>query len=232
MFQNISQDTATFLELLTNMIRLYKPSLFYTQPRTKFCGGRFYLTEISVMPSLKKRITAIIRDRLHHPSLFCTQHRKGIRHLHSKKIIHRDLKPNNLLLFDNFKILKIADFGKVKQLSTVNTKMTGTFTYMAPEVCDPKGRGNYTEKCDIFSFGIIFWEVLSRKKPFYEFKDMHPFAIQHKILRGYRPNVNDFKIGTYLKMDIKELIKMCWHNDPKKRPNIVFIDNTLHNRPI
>ncbi|XP_034112326.2 mitogen-activated protein kinase kinase kinase 7-like [Drosophila albomicans] len=153
----------------------------------------------------------------------------GIRHLHSKKIIHRDLKSKNLLLFDNFKILKIGDFGKVKQLSTINTEMSGTFIYMAPEVCDPEGKGNYTEKCDIFSFGIIFWEVLSRKKPFHEFKDMHEFAIQNKVLRGDRPNLNDFTIGTFLNININELIKMCWHEDPEKRPNIDYIDNILNN---
>ncbi|XP_060660918.1 dual specificity protein kinase pyk3-like isoform X3 [Drosophila nasuta] len=142
---------------------------------------------------------------------------KGIDYLHSNNTIHRDLKTQNLLLFDKYRRLKIGDFGTVKQLTTINTEFIGTIRYMAPELVIANGK--YTEKCDVFSFGIIFWEVMSRKKPFENLKDMHPLAIQKKILEGLRPNIYD--AITYEGSDcFKRTIEECWAEDPGIRPSI------------
>ncbi|XP_034100289.1 tyrosine-protein kinase JAK2-like isoform X1 [Drosophila albomicans] len=142
---------------------------------------------------------------------------KGMDYLHSNNTVHRDLKTQNLLLFDKYRTLKICDFGTVKQLTTINTEFIGTIRYMAPELLDADGK--YTEKCDVFSFGIIFWEVMSRKKPFENLKDMHPFAIQKKIVEGVRPNVND--IMTFANSHlIKQSIEECWDQDPEMRPSM------------
>lgn len=54
--------------------------------------------------------------------------------MHKRKIIHRDLKPHNLLLFDDYKTLKITDFGTVTEMVTKSTELIGTAAYMAPEV--------------------------------------------------------------------------------------------------
>ncbi|XP_062127033.1 putative mitogen-activated protein kinase kinase kinase 7-like [Drosophila sulfurigaster albostrigata] len=59
---------------------------------------------------------------------------KGIEYLHTKNIAHRDLKTQNLLLFNEYRTLKICDFGTVKELVTNNTQDVGTVCYMAPEV--------------------------------------------------------------------------------------------------
>lgn len=74
-----------------------------------------------------------------HTSLFvkiyiCTCVFQGMKYLHQRKIIHRDLKPHNLLLFDNYQTLKIADFGTVIESLTKSTEAIGTVVYMAPEV--------------------------------------------------------------------------------------------------
>ncbi|KAH8310878.1 hypothetical protein KR044_003356, partial [Drosophila immigrans] len=135
--------------------------------------------------------------------IFVSRFFKGMEYLHSKKTFHRDLKTQNLLLFDDYRTLKICDFGTVKEFATINTELKGTFGYMAPEVSvsilylqqrikymyifydsSQDTNGKYTEKCDVFSFGIIFWELLSEKKPFNEFKDLNPLAIQNKIING------------------------------------------------
>ncbi|XP_062134135.1 mitogen-activated protein kinase kinase kinase 20-like [Drosophila sulfurigaster albostrigata] len=88
---------------------------------------------------------------------------------------------------------------------------------MAPELMDANGK--YTEKCDVFSFGIIFWEVMSRKKPFEDLKDMHPLAIQKKVSEGVRPNVNDIMkfANSHL---VKQSIEECWDEDPELRPRM------------
>lgn len=78
-------------------------------------------------------------------------------------LIHRDLKPPNLLLINDGRILKICDFGTVADKATLMTNNKGSAAWMAPEVFEGS---SYTEKCDVYSWGIIFWEVLSREQPF------------------------------------------------------------------
>ncbi|XP_060649977.1 mitogen-activated protein kinase kinase kinase 7-like [Drosophila nasuta] len=143
----------------------------------------------------------------------------GMEYLHSKKTFHRDLKTQNLLLFNDYRTLKICDFGTVKQYATENTELIGTISYMAPEVCTADGK--YTEKCDVFSYGITFWEVFAQKKPFDELKkqNMHPVAIQNKINNGARPNINDMQIWQYSNR-IKTIIEKCWDRDPNNRPTM------------
>lgn len=91
---------------------------------------------------------------------------KGVQYLHSLKpklIIHRDLKPHNILLKDNFRKIKICDFGTACSLKTLMTTRQGSLAYMSPEVMKcPK----YNEKCDIFSFGVTWWEILQRQIPY------------------------------------------------------------------
>lgn len=80
-----------------------------------------------------------------------------------KPLIHRDLKPPNLLLVNGGRILKICDFGTVADKATLMTNNKGSAAWMAPEVFVGQ---TYNEKIDVFSWGIILWEVLSREQPF------------------------------------------------------------------
>ena len=85
---------------------------------------------------------------------------------HSNKIVHRDLKPENILLNgeDLNSGIKIIDFGTSRVYKT-GYKMTqryGTPYYVAPEVIDQK----YTEKCDIWSCGVICYILLAGTPPF------------------------------------------------------------------
>jgi len=61
-------------------------------------------------------------------------HLQGIEYMHERKIIHRDLKTKNLLLFNNFRTLKLCDFGTVREMASNKTTDIGTAKYMAPEV--------------------------------------------------------------------------------------------------
>ncbi|XP_051858040.1 mitogen-activated protein kinase kinase kinase 7-like isoform X3 [Drosophila albomicans] len=142
---------------------------------------------------------------------------KGMEYLHSKKKFHRDLKSRNILLFDKYRTIKICDFGTVKDLETINTESIGTYVYMAPEIST--GGGCYTEKCDVFSFGIVLWEVMSGIKPFHNYLLMDAIAIQIRIINGERPNINDiksYKHSTHIKLMIEE----CWKDDPSQRPTM------------
>lgn len=89
---------------------------------------------------------------------------RGMNYLHSfpTPIIHRDLKSLNILIDDFFKA-KIGDFGWTRLKSEKMTNKIGTFQWMAPEVIEGH---RYSEKADVFSFGIILWEIASREPPY------------------------------------------------------------------
>jgi mitogen-activated protein kinase kinase kinase 7 len=97
-----------------------------------------------------------------HAISWALQCARGVSYLHSlqPKVIHRDLKPPNLLLVDKGGTqLKICDFGTARDLTTLGhlTNNQGSAAWMAPEVFEGS---IYTEKCDVFSWGIILWEVI------------------------------------------------------------------------
>jgi serine/threonine protein kinase len=94
----------------------------------------------------------------------------GMEYLHSKDIVHFDLKCDNLLV--NVKdpsrpICKVADFGlsKMKQATLVSGGMRGTLPWMAPELLTMSGT-KVSEKIDVYSFGIVMWEILMSEDPY------------------------------------------------------------------
>ena len=92
---------------------------------------------------------------------------EGIEFLHDNGVMHRDIKSDNLLLDDSFN-LKLGDFGvsTVLQRSATANAPTGTIGYCAPEVM--KEDADYDLSCDIFSFGVVLWELLNAlPNPFY-----------------------------------------------------------------
>ncbi|GEM_PF-279557 len=95
---------------------------------------------------------------------FFNQIAQAIYHLHDHGIVHRDLKPGNVFIENN--IAKVGDYGLSKTIGAGmhldNTKQVGTLNYMAPELIN----GKYDKKIDIYSLGVILFEMLSGKKPF------------------------------------------------------------------
>jgi serine/threonine-protein kinase ULK/ATG1 len=89
---------------------------------------------------------------------------KGLHFLYSKNLIHRDLKPHNILITSN-NILKICDFGFVKESNEnmLYDTLCGSPIYMAPEILKYK---KYDSKVDLWSMGIILFEMLTSKPPF------------------------------------------------------------------
>lgn len=149
---------------------------------------------------------------------------EGVDYLHNMKpkaLIHRDLKPPNLLLERNGRLLKICDFGTACDLKTYMTNNKGSAAWMAPEVFEGS---NYTEKCDVYSWGIILWQVLTRRKPFSEVGG-NALRIMWSVHQGKRPPLIDG-----CPKPLEELMIRCWSKDINDRPSmnkVVEIMSTL-----
>ncbi|KAK8522245.1 hypothetical protein V6N13_115220 [Hibiscus sabdariffa] len=143
---------------------------------------------------------------------------KGMNYLHQNDIIHRDLKAANLLMDEN-EAVKVADFGvaRVKAQSGVMTAETGTYRWMAPEVIEHKP---YDHKADVFSFGIVLWELLTGKIP-YEFLTPLQAAVG-VVQKGLRPS-----IPKHTNPRLTELLERCWQQDPALRPDFAEIIEIL-----
>uniref|UniRef100_A0A8C5I7V8 Mitogen-activated protein kinase kinase kinase 7 n=1 Tax=Gouania willdenowi TaxID=441366 RepID=A0A8C5I7V8_GOUWI len=145
-----------------------------------------------------------------HAMSWCLQCSQGVAYLHGMKpkaLIHRDLKPPNLLLVAGGTVLKICDFGTACDIQTHMTNNKGSAAWMAPEVFEGS---NYSEKCDVFSWGIILWEVITRRKPFDEIGGS-----------GYRETIGTRPpLIKNLPKPIESLMTRCWSKDPSQRPSM------------
>ncbi|XAR59870.1 Dual-specificity kinase [Bertholletia excelsa] len=143
---------------------------------------------------------------------------KGMNYLHQHNIIHRDLKAANLLMDEN-EVVKVADFGvaRVKAQSGVMTAETGTYRWMAPEVIEHKP---YDHKADVFSFGIVLWELLTGKLP-YEYLTPLQAAVG-VVQKGLRPTIPK---NTHPKL--AALLERCWQHESNQRPDFSEIIGIL-----
>jgi len=130
---------------------------------------------------------------------------------HSNGIVHRDLKPENVLLSDDGRI-KVTDFGLARELSadTDTGSLVGTVAYLAPEVIK---RGKTQTQSDIYSYGIMLFEMLTGKQPF-SGTDAIQVAMMHTTSRvGSALSEN-----SSASKDLDELMLYCTEPDAGNRP--------------
>ena len=132
---------------------------------------------------------------------------EGMAYLHSKNMIHRDLKTLNILLDEDLSP-RICDFGITREIGEKMTGLVGTLNYMAPEVI---GRNQYNLKADVFSFGMMLWEMLNQDIPF---SSLDQINTGRAILNGQRP-----PISKMAPKSLQTLIKDCWQADKDARPS-------------
>ncbi|XP_024541769.1 uncharacterized protein LOC9658340 isoform X1 [Selaginella moellendorffii] len=148
----------------------------------------------------------------------------GMEYLHDKKIIHFDLKGENLLvnMRDSQKpVCKVGDLGlsKIKHKTMVTGGVRGTLPWMAPELLN--GRSiSVSEKVDVFSFGIVMWELLTGEEPY---ADLHYGA----IIGGIVSNQLRPQVPSSCDPEWQSLMERCWADDPAVRPTFPAIVGEL-----
>ncbi|XP_022748747.1 uncharacterized protein LOC111298229 isoform X2 [Durio zibethinus] len=148
----------------------------------------------------------------------------GMEYLHSKNIVHFDLKCDNLLvnLKDSVRpICKVGDFGlsKIKRNTLVTGGVRGTLPWMAPELLNGSS-SRVSEKVDVFSFGIVLWEILTGEEPY---ANMHYGG----IIGGIVSNTLRPPVPSYCDPEWKLLMEQCWAPDPVLRPSFTEIARRL-----
>ncbi|SCV05568.1 LANO_0H10352g1_1 [Lachancea nothofagi CBS 11611] len=198
----------------TKARRKTKSTLFI---QMEYCENRtlYDLIHMEDLSSQKEEYWRLFREIL-----------DALSYIHSLGIIHRDLKPMNIFI-DESRNIKIGDFGLAKNvhrptdLLRVDTQMSagstddltsaiGTALYVATEVLN--GKGSYNEKIDMYSLGIIFFEMV------YPFKTGMERVNDLKMLRtnlvAFPADFDDSRLSIE-----KKIIRQLLDHDPDKRPN-------------
>ncbi|XP_049412691.1 probable serine/threonine-protein kinase SIS8 [Solanum stenotomum] len=161
-------------------------------------GSLYFLIHVS---GQKKRVNW--RRRLKMLRDIC----RGLMCMHRMKIVHRDLKSANCLVNKHWSV-KICDFGLSKIMTDApmrDTAAAGTPEWMAPELIRNE---SYTEKCDIFSLGVIMWELCTLERPWH---GVPPERVVYIVANeGSRLDIPEGPLG--------QLIADCWA-EPNERPS-------------
>ena len=169
---------------------------------TRFCSGK----------SLFDRLHKSYGEHLSSFQLtkIAYQVAEGMAFLHSKGIVHRDLKSMNILLDEN-NDAKIADFGLagILQHNKELVGGVGTPNYSAPEILERK---RYGPKIDVYSYGVILWEMAMQQIPF---RDKTFNAIYDQVVnKNWR-----LAFTRPIPENLKSLITKCWSANPNDRPD-------------
>lgn len=189
------------------LVRLYA-AYFHEQ------SGRVHvaleLMDVGSLEDVLKRVSGPIPERF--IPVLAFQIVKGLQFLHSHKQLHRDIKPGNILL-NSSGCVKLSDFGISKTLdNTTNMCDTfvGTATYMSPERALGK---DYSFSSDIWSLGMVLFEVASGKFPFPTMASF-PVLFDHLCNRP-EPRLSDCPS---LSPELQDLVSLCLQRDPLRRP--------------
>lgn len=137
---------------------------------------------------------------------------EALDYAHSKGIVHRDIKPANIMMLEETREIKVTDFGIARITTSSKTKtgvILGTPSYMSPEqVAGKKVDG----RSDIFSLGIVLFELLTGEKPFAG-EDMT--ALMYKVARERHPSIRTINPKT--PPVVEKIIDKALEKDPEKR---------------
>jgi len=151
----------------------------------------------------------------------------GMLYCHERGLIHRDLKTKNVCVDSNDRA-KICDFGMSRFLEADRSAMTagglGTPQYAAIEVLDASLATHIRPACDVYSFGVILWEMVTRERPWI---GLNSFQIGMNLKMG-----KTLPLPSHCDVAMQRLISSCLQNDQRQRPTFERVFNDLRDMRI
>ncbi|EXX74613.1 non-specific serine/threonine protein kinase [Rhizophagus irregularis DAOM 197198w] len=144
---------------------------------------------------------------------------EGIKFLQGEKILHRDLHSGNIVVHQGE--AKIIDLGIAKSTEThtnIHSGVFGSLPYIDPKILEDHTY-KYNYKSDIYSLGVLMWELSSGKPPFFGESES---VLKYRLVCGHREKPESDTPDEYLKLYI-----LCWDSDPDARPSISQVFNKL-----
>lgn len=150
---------------------------------------------------------------------------RGVQYIHGQGLIHRDLKTDNVMLSSSL-VAKVIDFGETRKIIQEPQTIAGTPHYLAPELAQGHLRVQHTEKVDIFSLGVVLWEMAHPCKDFYP-ADWSMCDIMSTIeTETYIP-----EIASPIEL-VRELVPTMCDHEPAKRPALLEVLSALQKRRV
>jgi serine/threonine protein kinase len=218
---NSSVELESFRREIAILSSLSHPSLLKLRGYTSdppFCLITDYLSNGSLYQFLRNRPDQLGPTER---TIIALDVAAGMAYMHEQKVVHRDLKSLNILL-DEQKRARICDFGLSRFLTyEPMSGLVGTAQWMAPEVFLSKPA--YDTRVDVYSFGIVLWELLTSRIPFdgYDVAQLPTLVVNE----GLRP-----EIPADTPLELAALMTSCWQDDPSRRPTFQQISQLLCSR--
>jgi serine/threonine-protein kinase len=194
--------------------QLRHPNIVRLVATGRFSGTPFYAMEYVEGESLDRVMARRGRISWEEVVTLGMQLCEALEHAHDRGIVHRDLKPSNVMVLPDG-TLKLTDFGIAKDLDvtalTSANCTVGTAAYMSPEQC--RGERDISHKSDLYSLGIMFYELLTGRKPFHAENPMDMF-MQHVQGTFERPSRSVLDIPVWL----DNLVCQLMEKKPDQRP--------------
>ncbi|GAA3718750.1 serine/threonine protein kinase Stk1 [Salinicoccus jeotgali] len=208
---NREKSVARFQREVESTIQLSHPNIVSVLDVDETDMYHLLVTEVIHGPTLKQFIEDNHPVPVAEVLRICGMVLRGIRHAHGAGIIHRDIKPQNILM-DGKGQVKITDFGIAKALSdtrmTETNQVMGSVQYISPE----QAKGNQTdERTDIYSFGIVLFELLAGRLPF---EGETPVSVALKHISEPFPDILEFR---EVPEALVRIIGKCTEKDPHNR---------------